>query len=388
MEREREIRRMDACNYTTCNECGRLIPDHHLVQLFDDSLICRDCFNRHYSACSNCGETGNDEYARDDFYVYRDPREPLGLPEAEVAEVKGERETIYRNRALDETMVGVILRYYKCAAEDNPIRPTPYINSSDLLKCAKYMAATATCELRYMENKCTSFFEPGREVFEKLLKWRMCFGGYRASNAENFLNLTEKWNDYDYELYLRGAAYLFWGDWEGGYGGRNWAACCWYAAEWIKEVSQNNGYAPVMAWEYLLGATHNNGAWLSKLGSGAVFVTLNMGAVCTPEKLILACDVYHKQASAKSLPVCSTCRNSSCDFRRTKVIKCNFQDLAPPKQGESVRIKLPNAIEENIINWGHPMKAKRKIYHNAGRRRINFYGDLAHYKSFFVEGVE
>ncbi len=174
------------------------------------------------------------------------------------------------------------IAYYRNMAKDL----TPPTLKSDQLNCvARFLAATATCELRHRRRKCRAFWSKAASLWTLLHSWHLSDGESRHEAAYSFYAKTEEWDNFMYEQYLRLASYIFGGRWAFSYGGSLWAVAAWYACEWIRETAIN-GSASILAWEKMLNAAHNNSVWLDKLGKGTILGVLNLGAIANPATII------------------------------------------------------------------------------------------------------
>jgi hypothetical protein len=140
-------------------------------------------------------------------------------------------------------MLGVVMRYY-AGLPFNDYQQRFALTYSDMLESARFMAATASCELRHAA-KLSKLPREGRPTYDWFIrKHGITSNVGRDNGSKSFLKLTYEWTTEQFEEFLRGASYVFLSeDWPGGYGGPSWAACCHYAAEWLAELRTNNGFA-------------------------------------------------------------------------------------------------------------------------------------------------
>jgi len=148
---------------------------------------------------------------------------------------------------------------------------------SDARQVARYLCATASCELRHASKMVTAIPVQGEEVWNWFVKQNHINNNKpRATGSKMFLSLSHDWPLEKYLWFLRGAAYVFYGSWAtSGYGGKKWASCCWYSADWLEEIIRDEGFASPITWERWLGACHNGGPWLNKVGTGRILYILN-----------------------------------------------------------------------------------------------------------------
>ena len=214
----------------------------------------------------------------------------------------------------------VFLQYY---ANMSLQKPPPSLKAEQVVQVAKYLAATITCELRHRYGRCRTFWSKAMHMWLMLEDWGVGGGQGRQDAGRRFLVGSEGWDGFMMEQYLKLGAYIFGGSWEGGYGGWPWASVAWYASEWVAHAV-TKGEIPVILWEKMLNAAHNNGRWMNKLGMGNVMGVLNMGANASP--------TFVTEIAKKALIV-----DNPNDFRR--VIE-KWTDCCLP--GEKNKLELPN----------------------------------------------
>jgi hypothetical protein len=192
------------------------------------------------------------------------------------------------DKATDRVIEAVLLYYDRVAHEKEP----PKLPNWWLNEVSFYMAATASCELRHISNKCKSIVDKGFPIaiyaLENLIKYETGDSHQDRKNvAYEFRKHCRKYDlNSDYHLwFLEGASYVFAGDWRDSFGGSTWSSCCTHASNWIKDNIEN-GIAPIMSWERWLYACHNNGRWLSKLGdANLVLKAMNLGAQANAKEI-------------------------------------------------------------------------------------------------------
>jgi len=180
--------------------------------------------------------------------------------------------------AIEFATAKVFLQYYANMALQKPL---PQLKSEQVMQVSKYLAATITCELRHRNLRCKSFWSRAIYLWDLLDEWGINDQISRRDAGLAFLRSSADWDGFMIEQYLRLGAYIFGGRWEGSYGGWPWASVAWYASEWVSNAI-TKGEIPVILWEKMLNAAHNNGRWMNKLGMGNVMGVLNMGANASP----------------------------------------------------------------------------------------------------------
>jgi hypothetical protein len=215
----------------------------------------------------------------------------------------------------------VFLQYY---ANLSLQKPPPQLKPEQIMSVSKYLAATISCELRHRKRKCVHFWSRGLYLWDMLDDWNIDDNKNRRDAGKRFLSESEDWDNFMVEQYLKLGAYIFGGSWEGGFGGWPWASVAWYAGDWVYSALTKKGIIPVMLWEKMLNAAHNNGRWMNKLGMGNVMGVLNMGANADPS--------FIAGIAKKALIV-----DNPNDFKRI-IEKWTSCDLP----GEKCKLELPN----------------------------------------------
>jgi hypothetical protein len=228
------------------------------------------------------------------------------------------------------------LQYYAHMALQ---KPPPVLKPEQILSCSKYLAATISCELRHRKRKCHAFWSRSLYMWDMLDDWSIDDHCSRRDAGKRFLSATEEWDGFMVEQYLKLGAYIFGGQWEGGFGGWPWASVAWYAGDWVYTAWANKGSIPVILWEKMLNAAHNNGRWMNKLGMGNVMGVLNMGANADPNFIA---DI------AKKALMCT----DPNDFKRC-IEKWTHCELP----GEKCKLELPNpGIIVEVDRYRHSKK--------------------------------
>ena len=215
----------------------------------------------------------------------------------------------------------VFLQYYANLALQ---KPPPQLKPEQIWNVSRYLAATITCELRHRKRKCSYFWSRALFLWDMLDGWGIGDGQDRRGAGKIFLGESDDWDNFMVEQYLKLGAYIFGGSWEGGFGGWPWASVAWYAGDWVHNALTKKGVIPIMLWEKMLNAAHNNGRWMNKLGMGNVMGVLNMGANADPH--------FIADIAKKALAV-----ENPNDFRRI-IEKWTHCDLP----GEKDKLELPN----------------------------------------------
>lgn len=223
--------------------------------------------------------------------------------------------------SVEFTTARVFLQYYANLALQ---KPAPTLKPEQIMQVSKYLAATISCELRHRKRKCSAFWSRGLYLWDMLDTWSIDEHKNRRDAGKRFLSETEDWDNFMVEQYLKLGAYIFGGSWEGGFGGWPWASVAWYAGDWVYSALNNKGNIPLILWEKMLNAAHNNGRWMNKLGMGNVMGVLNMGANADPS--------FIAETAKKALIV-----DNPNDFKRI-IEKWTSCDLP----GEKNKLELPN----------------------------------------------
>jgi hypothetical protein len=232
----------------------------------------------------------------------------------------------------------VFLQYYANLALQ---KPAPSLKPEQIMQVSKYLAATISCELRHRRRKCTAFWSRALFLWDMLDEWGVDDHCSRRDAGKRFLGETEDWDNFMVEQYLKLGAYIFGGSWEGGFGGWPWASVAWYAGDWVYSALNNKGNIPLILWEKMLNAAHNNGRWMNKLGMGNVMGVLNMGANADPS--------FIADIAKKALIV-----DNPNDFKRI-IEKWTSCDLP----GEKDKLELPNP---GVIVDTSRYKSQKKSY--------------------------
>jgi hypothetical protein len=232
----------------------------------------------------------------------------------------------------------VFLQYY---ANLSLQKPAPSLKPEQIMQVSKYLAATISCELRHRRRKCTAFWSRALYLWDMLDEWSIDEHKCRRDAGKIFLEETADWDNFMVEQYLKLGAYIFGGSWEGGYGGWPWASVAWYAGDWVYSALTDKGNIPLILWEKMLNAAHNNGRWMNKLGMGNVMGVLNMGANADPS--------FIADIAKKALLV-----DDPNDFKRI-IEKWAHCDLP----GEKNKLELPNP---GVIVDTSRYKSQKKSY--------------------------
>ena len=190
----------------------------------------------------------------------------------------------------------VFLSYYRNMALQ---KTAPVIPEDQLLHVSKFLAGTLSCELRHRLSRCNGFWSKAWHLWTLLQDWNLGRNLDRQGAASIFYLKTGDWDCYMIEQYLRLSAYIFNGEWEGGYGNYPWASTAWFACEWVKGIIAGKGVAPVMNWEKMLNAAHNGARWLNKLGTGIVLGVLNLGANADASTIVQVADAAFRANSSR-----------------------------------------------------------------------------------------